>query len=62
MTATPAEAACPECGQTAPQASQEQTIDGGPFSADPAMREVVRVFRCECGTNFARSELQPLRK
>ena len=60
MTSTTANAACPECGRPALGAIQEQTIEGGPFSADPSMREVVRVFRCECGTNFARSELLPL--
>ncbi len=60
MTMTHAEAACPECGRTALQAIKEQTIEGGPFSANPAMREVVRVFCCECGTNFARPKLQPL--
>jgi hypothetical protein len=42
------------------QRTDVQEIEGGPFSADPQMREIVQVFRCRCGTCFATSELAPL--
>ena len=51
---------CPACGQADVERTDVQEIEGGPFSADPQMREIIEVFRCGCGACFATSQLEPL--
>ena len=51
---------CPVCGHCEPERVDTQEIEGGPYSANPSMREIVNVFKCECGASFAKSELAPL--
>jgi hypothetical protein len=51
---------CSVCGHGEPERVDTQEIEGGPYSADPSMREIVQVFKCGCGAKFAKSRLTPL--